>query len=61
MKSAGMARYMANRVVGMDVPEETIKRMGGVPKDKAAEISNVSTTVSAISSATRCCGTLRRC
>jgi methylenetetrahydrofolate reductase (NADPH) len=37
MKSAGMARYMAKRVAGMDVPEELIKRMDGVPKDKAAE------------------------
>jgi methylenetetrahydrofolate reductase (NADPH) len=37
MKSAGMARYMAKRVAGMDVPEEMIKRMEGVPKDKAAE------------------------
>lgn len=37
MKSAGMARYMAKRVAGMDVPEELIKRMDGVPKDKAPE------------------------
>jgi methylenetetrahydrofolate reductase (NADPH) len=37
MKSAGMARYMAKRVAGMDVPEELIRRMDGVPKDKAAE------------------------
>ena len=32
MKSAGMARYMKNKVPGMDVPEDVIKRMEGVPK-----------------------------
>jgi len=37
LKSEGMARYMAQRVAGMDVPEGVIKRMGGVAKDKAAE------------------------
>jgi methylenetetrahydrofolate reductase (NADPH) len=37
LKSEGMARYMARRVAGMDVPEGVIKRMGGVAKDKAAE------------------------
>jgi methylenetetrahydrofolate reductase (NADPH) len=37
MKSEGMAKYMAKRVAGMDVPESLIKRMGGVPKEKAAE------------------------
>ena len=37
MKSAGMARYMAKRVAGMDVPENLIKRMDGVPKEKAPE------------------------
>jgi len=34
MKSAGMAKYMKNRVPGMDVPDEIIKRMSGVPKEK---------------------------
>jgi methylenetetrahydrofolate reductase (NADPH) len=34
LKSAGMAKYMRNRVAGMDVPDEIIKRMEGVPKDK---------------------------
>ena len=34
MKSVGMAKYMKNRVPGMDVPDEIIKRMGGVPKEK---------------------------
>jgi methylenetetrahydrofolate reductase (NADPH) len=37
LKSEGMARYMAKRVAGMDVPEPLIKRMAGVPKNKAAE------------------------
>ena len=37
MKSEGMAKYMASRVAGMDVPEDLIKRMGGVPKQKAPE------------------------
>jgi methylenetetrahydrofolate reductase (NADPH) len=37
MKSVGMAKYMANRVAGMDVPESLIKRMGSVPKEKAPE------------------------
>lgn len=34
MKSAGMAKYMKNRVPGMDVPDEIIKRISGVPKEK---------------------------
>ena len=37
MKSAGMARYMKNKVPGMDVPDEVVKRMAGVPKEKQAE------------------------
>jgi methylenetetrahydrofolate reductase (NADPH) len=37
MKSAGMAKYMKNRVPGMDVPDEVVKRMSGVPKDKQGE------------------------
>jgi methylenetetrahydrofolate reductase (NADPH) len=37
MKSLGMAKYMKARVPGMDVPDELIKRMGGVPKEKQAE------------------------
>jgi methylenetetrahydrofolate reductase (NADPH) len=36
-KSAGMAKYMKNKVPGMSVPDEMIKRMAGVPKDKQAE------------------------
>lgn len=36
-KSAGMAKYMKNKVPGMSVPDELIKRMSGVPKEKQAE------------------------
>ena len=36
-KSAGMAKYMKNQVPGMDVPDEMIERMKGVPKEKQAE------------------------
>jgi methylenetetrahydrofolate reductase (NADPH) len=36
LKSAGMAKYMKNRVPGMDVPDDVIKRMSGQPKDKQA-------------------------
>ena len=34
LKSAGMAKYMKNRVAGMDVPDHVIKRMEGVPKNR---------------------------
>jgi len=37
MKSAGMARYMKKRVPGMDVPDEVVDRMAGVPKEKQAQ------------------------
>ena len=33
LKSAGMAKYMKNKVPGMDVPDELVKRMAGVPKE----------------------------
>ena len=36
-KSAGMAKYMKNRVPGMDVPDEVVKRMSGVSKEKQPE------------------------
>ena len=32
LKSPGMARYMKNKVSGMDIPDEVIKRMEGVSK-----------------------------
>jgi methylenetetrahydrofolate reductase (NADH) len=37
MKSAGMAKFMKNRVPGMDVPDEVIDRLSGVAKDKQAQ------------------------
>ncbi len=37
MKTVGMARYMKNKVPGMDVPDAMVKRMAGVPKEKQAE------------------------
>lgn len=36
-KSVGMARYMKNRVPGMDVPDAVVKRMADTPKEKQAE------------------------
>ena len=32
-----MAKYMKTRVAGMDVPDDVIKRMETVPKDKQRE------------------------
>jgi methylenetetrahydrofolate reductase (NADPH) len=37
MKSVGMARYMKNKVPGMDVPDDVIKRMAGVSKEEQPE------------------------
>jgi methylenetetrahydrofolate reductase (NADPH) len=37
LKSAGMAKYMATKVPGMDVPDEIVGRIAGVEKDKQAE------------------------
>ena len=36
-KNAGMARYMKNKVPGMDVPDSVVKRMADTPKEKQAE------------------------
>jgi methylenetetrahydrofolate reductase (NADPH) len=36
MKNVGMAKYMKNRVPGIDVPEAVIKRLAGVPKENQA-------------------------
>src|SRR4030042_5601368 len=33
-KSVGMEKYMKNSVPGMDVPDELIERLKGVPKEK---------------------------
>ncbi|MEW5909260.1 MAG: methylenetetrahydrofolate reductase [Thermodesulfobacteriota bacterium] len=37
LKSAGMANYMSRKVAGMDIPEEIIRRMEGVSKERASE------------------------
>jgi methylenetetrahydrofolate reductase (NADPH) len=37
LKSAGMARLMADKVAGMLVPDSVIKRMASIPKEKAAQ------------------------
>ncbi len=37
IKSVGAARYMANNVPGMDVPDAILRRMSKAPKDKRAE------------------------
>ena len=36
-KSVGMAKYMKNRVPGMDVPDEMIERLKSVEKEKQAD------------------------
>lgn len=37
LKSAAMARYMASRVAGIDVPQALIDRISGVPKENQAQ------------------------
>lgn len=37
MKSVGMARYMKNRVPGIDVPDGIIKRLAAFPKEEQAD------------------------
>jgi methylenetetrahydrofolate reductase (NADPH) len=37
LKSAGMAKYMKDKVAGMDVPDEIVERMKAAGKEKAAE------------------------
>ena len=37
LKSAGMAKFMKNRVPGMDVPDDVVKRMADTPKEKQPE------------------------
>ncbi len=36
-KSAGMAKFMKNKVPGMDVPDHVVKRMSDQPKEKQPE------------------------
>jgi len=55
MRSMGMAKYMARAVPGMDVPEELIKRLGGVPKEKQAE-EGITIAVEAIQRLKECKG-----
>jgi methylenetetrahydrofolate reductase (NADPH) len=37
IKSVGMARYMQNNVPGLDVPEEIVARLKGVPKEETRQ------------------------
>jgi len=37
IKSVGAARYMKNKVPGMDVPDHVVERMAKTPKDKQAQ------------------------
>jgi len=37
LKSPGMARYMKDKVSGMDIPDDIIKRIEGVSKKKQKE------------------------
>lgn len=37
MKSVGMAKYMQNKVPGMEVPEEIVRRLAAVPKERQAD------------------------
>jgi methylenetetrahydrofolate reductase (NADPH) len=37
MKSVGMAKYMKNKVPGMDVPDDIIKRLQGVEKSQVSQ------------------------
>jgi methylenetetrahydrofolate reductase (NADPH) len=37
LKSAGMAKFMAKNVAGMDIPKEVIKQIAGVPKEEQAQ------------------------
>jgi methylenetetrahydrofolate reductase (NADPH) len=38
LKSAGMARYMAEKVPGIMIPQEIIDRMAAAPKGKGGEV-----------------------
>ncbi len=37
LKTSGMANYMARCVPGVQIPDQVLKRMAGVPKEKAGE------------------------
>jgi methylenetetrahydrofolate reductase (NADPH) len=55
MRSVGMAKYMARAVPGMDVPEDLIKRLSGVAKDKQAA-EGITIAVEAIQRLKECKG-----
>ena len=38
IRSLRAAKYMANEVAGIDLPDELVKRMSGLDKDRAAEV-----------------------
>ena len=38
IKSAGAARYMKNKVPGMDVPDQVVERMASAPKEEAKKV-----------------------
>jgi len=38
LKSAGMAKYMKNRVPGMDVPDDVVQRMAAAPKEDQPQV-----------------------
>jgi len=38
IKSAGMARFMAKNVAGMDIPADLIKRVAAAPKEKQPDV-----------------------
>jgi len=37
VKSGGMAKYMATKVPGMEVPDDLVKRVASAPKEAQAE------------------------
>lgn len=37
IKSVGAAKYMKNNVPGLNIPDEIVERLSGVPKDKRAQ------------------------
>ncbi|SDP55786.1 methylenetetrahydrofolate reductase [Desulforhopalus singaporensis] len=55
MRSVGMAKYMARAVPGMDVPQEIIDRLSGVPKEKQAA-EGITIAVEAIERLKECTG-----
>ena len=48
IRSVGAARFMRNRVPGMDVPDEIVDRMGGVERGRAAREEGIKICVEII-------------